>query len=443
MIHSERLSDTDYRLVFEGTPELHLVLRPDFTIVAASNAYLAVRGMRREDVLGRGLFHVFSDSAAPGMRNLRASLERVLRTRRPDAMETEKYGSDARHWSPVNAPILDGIGKILYIIHRIEDVSDVVHLKRAGREHTRMTRRLGLRVHTIEAEIGERVQQLQQANDQLRAANQALAQYQTAIGESRGSDILGQLTSTVAHDFNDLMTVIAGSLSVVEEVAGTRSELQRLAGTVQRAIERGSSLTSQLLAFGRAHTPSPEIVDLNDLLRNFRALAEPAADAAAATRSEPAPPGGIDGARGTSTAPIRDAGAPARPTHAKAASAPKGTGRILVVEDDPDVLDTVVASVTKLGYRTVAARDGDEALAMLDGPEPLDLLFTDIAMRKGMNGIQLAHRARELHPNLRVLLTSGCGFPDSADIANQRFPILRKPYQGTTLAEALRHVLAA
>ncbi len=74
-------SDDDFQLLFEAAPGLFLVLAPDFTIVAASDAYLRATMTDRSAILGRGLFDVFPDNpedpAATGARNLRASLEQV------------------------------------------------------------------------------------------------------------------------------------------------------------------------------------------------------------------------------------------------------------------------------------------------------------------------------------------------------------------------------
>src|SRR5690242_11207801 len=85
----------DFRALFESAPGLYLVLTPDFQIVAASDAYLRATMTRREGVLGRSIFEVFPDNpddpTATGVRNLRASLENVLRQRAADAMAVQKY----------------------------------------------------------------------------------------------------------------------------------------------------------------------------------------------------------------------------------------------------------------------------------------------------------------------------------------------------------------
>src|SRR5215210_7126280 len=137
--------DVDYRNVFESAPGLYLVLRPDLTIVGVTDAYLRATMTKREEILGRGLFDVFPDNPddpkATGVRNLKASLQRVLQTRAPDAMDVQKYdirrpeqeggAFEERFWSPTNSPVCDGSGEITYIIHRAEDVTELVRLRQA------------------------------------------------------------------------------------------------------------------------------------------------------------------------------------------------------------------------------------------------------------------------------------------------------------------------
>src|SRR6266852_3572255 len=85
----------DFQALFQSAPGLYLVLTPDFSIVAVSDAYLRATMTKREEILGREIFDVFPDNpddpTATGVRNLRASLRRVLRNRAPDAMAVQKY----------------------------------------------------------------------------------------------------------------------------------------------------------------------------------------------------------------------------------------------------------------------------------------------------------------------------------------------------------------
>ena len=81
MRHSDPVQP-DFRALFEGAPDLYLVLTPDLKIVAVSEAYLRATMTTRDDIVGRGLFDVFPDNphdpAATGVSNLNASLQRVL-----------------------------------------------------------------------------------------------------------------------------------------------------------------------------------------------------------------------------------------------------------------------------------------------------------------------------------------------------------------------------
>ena len=85
----------DFRALFESVPGLYLVLAPDLRIVAVSNSYARATKTVREQIIGRLLFEVFPDNPndpnASGVRNLRASLERVLQNKIPDTMAVQKY----------------------------------------------------------------------------------------------------------------------------------------------------------------------------------------------------------------------------------------------------------------------------------------------------------------------------------------------------------------
>lgn len=133
----------DFRRLFESSPGLYLVLSPELIIVAASDAYLRATMTERNEIVGRYLFDVFPDNpgdpSASGVRNLGASLDSVRRTKSPDIMPIQKYdvrrpasrggGFEERFWSPVNSPILDDSGELLYIIHRVEDVTRFITLR--------------------------------------------------------------------------------------------------------------------------------------------------------------------------------------------------------------------------------------------------------------------------------------------------------------------------
>ena len=133
----------EFQFMFEGSPCCQLVLEPDFTIVAVSDSYLRATMTERKDIVGKPLFEVFPDdpaeSDADGVANLRASLNRVLLERRPHRMAVQRYpirrpeaqggGFEERYWAPVNSPMLRA-DRVSYIVHHVEDVTEVVRLKR-------------------------------------------------------------------------------------------------------------------------------------------------------------------------------------------------------------------------------------------------------------------------------------------------------------------------
>lgn len=115
-------------------------------------------------------------------------------------------------------------------------------------------------------------------------------------------------------------------------------------------------------------------------------------------------------------------------------------GTVLVVEDDVEVLQVAVETLRALGYEVLTATDGPSALSKLRHGRPVDLLFTDVVMPKGMSGIELARQARALKPDLRVLLASG--YPLSALSAEHgltdEFMFLSKPYRWSDLSDRIR-----
>jgi CheY-like chemotaxis protein len=121
-------------------------------------------------------------------------------------------------------------------------------------------------------------------------------------------------------------------------------------------------------------------------------------------------------------------------------SAARAEGTVLVVEDTPEVADVTAALLEQIGYSVLRAQDAEEALAQLQSGNTVDLLFSDIVMPNGMNGIHLAQEVSEHYPKVRVLLTTG--YSDVAAAAETRFPVLRKPFEIATLERALRDALA-
>jgi PAS domain S-box-containing protein len=118
-----------------------------------------------------------------------------------------------------------------------------------------------------------------------------------------------------------------------------------------------------------------------------------------------------------------------------------GRERVLVVEDNADVLELAESILSDLGYEVVKASNAQDALDQLEGPDGFDLLFSDVVMPGGVNGITLARQAVADHPRLKVLLTTGFSEGHLAQGGRVQFPTIGKPYRRTELARKVRQVL--
>ena len=119
-----------------------------------------------------------------------------------------------------------------------------------------------------------------------------------------------------------------------------------------------------------------------------------------------------------------------------------GQETILLVEDDAKVREVAVSLLRELGYRVLEAVDGPSALAVIEGDQAIDLLFSDIVMPGGMNGLELAQQARRRRPDLRVLHTSGyaeAAVARGSGVAADS--LIGKPYRKEDLARKVRRAL--
>ena len=373
------------------------------------------------------------------------------------------------------------------------------------------------------------------------------------VRQAQKMEAIGKLTGGVAHDINNLLTVILGNAELISEMS-VQPKMRALADTVVQAAERGADTVQQLLAYGRRQDLVPEDLNVNEVLQSVTNLLKSsigeeiflrtrlsddelgsridksqfetailnlvvnARDAmdrggvvtiqtrACDLKGKDVPAGLAPGSyvsvsvsdTGCGIAPdalervfepffttkevgkgtglglsmvygfAQQSGGHARvasevgkgttvelllpriaAAHQVAAGTPtsapaRGRERILLVEDQDDVRNFVTAQLTSLGYDVSSVPDGMSALERIaEGPD-VELLFTDIVMPGGLDGVQLAQRATRLKPNLRVLFTSG--YSDLAIERNARFldadtPLLKKPYRRSELSEALRAAL--
>ena len=105
-----------------------------------------------------------------------------------------------------------------------------------------------------------------------------LTEKQTAEAQMRHvqkMDAIGQLTGGVAHDFNNILTVITGTIGILEEAVAGQPELVAIAKLIDEAAERGASLTRHLLAFARKQPLQPREIDVNSLVLEAAKLLHP------------------------------------------------------------------------------------------------------------------------------------------------------------------------
>ncbi len=253
-------AEIDFRRLFESLPSLLLILRPEppFEILAATDSYLAATMTQRAAIVGRSLFDVFPDNpaepGATGVSNLRASLERVLASRAADTMAVQKYdvqrpesaggGFEERHWSPNNKPVLDASGAILYVVHRVEDVTEFVRLSTAGERDRRRAETLASREAAMRAEILQRSHELDAANRELRATNERLGELDRAKTA---------FFSNVSHEFRTPLTLILGPVedALADKAHPPGLELRRRLEFVRHNALRLLKLVTALLDVAR------------------------------------------------------------------------------------------------------------------------------------------------------------------------------------------------
>jgi signal transduction histidine kinase len=178
----------DFQHLFESVPGLYLVLssEPPYEIVAVSNSYLCATMTKREEILRRSLFEVFPDNpsepGATGVRNVRASIEAVVRTGKPDIMPLQRYdirgpqaeghGFEERYWSSINSPIYSPSGTMRYIMNHVEDVTESVRQKQSGKQPPGFSPPLPLPEDSGRELLSCR-QEIQELNRRLSAADAA------------------------------------------------------------------------------------------------------------------------------------------------------------------------------------------------------------------------------------------------------------------------------
>jgi DNA-binding NtrC family response regulator len=141
-------------------------------------------------------------------------------------------------------------------------------------------------------------------------------------------------------------------------------------------------------------------------------------------------------------ASVADAGQPPSPSDetSGARAGPAGEPvRVLVVDDQPDVLATTAELFRIMGYEVHSASNGADAIAILERNPDIQVLFSDVVM-PGMNGVVLGREARKLIPRINVILASGFHTTAVSQLGADMkdFHFLAKPFRMTDVARVLR-----
>lgn len=273
----------DYKSIFESAPGLYLLLDPDFNIIGVSNTYLQATMVTREQILGRNVFEVFPDNpddpAATGTQNLLDSLTSVLKNKKMNTMAIQKYdirrpdsaggGFEERYWSPINCPVLDEHNEVIYILHRVEDVTEFINLKETRTQQLKIMEELRTHAGEMEIEIYKRAQELQAVNKQLENANKNLAKL---------DQIKTQFFANISHELRTPLMLILGPLDVL---LADKKLPNRYVQTLQRIAENARILlkhVNDLLSLAKLDAGKMTInyinVDLVKLISQTLALFE-------------------------------------------------------------------------------------------------------------------------------------------------------------------------
>ena len=277
--------DSFFRQLFRAAPGPYLVLKPDsprFTIVEVNDAYLTATNTTREHLLGRALFDVFPDNPdddeATGERNLRASLETVLSTRKPHAMAVQKYdiprldgeegGFEERYWSPLNSPVFNRNGWVSHIIHYVEDVTHVAQLGQLRDMGEQTLAALRNRNEWLESEIQRRKQAELEAEESRLAAEKA-------------NQAKGAFLAHMSHELRTPLNAIGGYVQLLEMgIRGPITPDQRdYLHRIQHSEEHLLALINQILDLAKIEagniTFDLQPIQVCELLRRVEEMVAP------------------------------------------------------------------------------------------------------------------------------------------------------------------------
>src|SRR4029079_7587792 len=190
----------------------------------------------------------------------------------PFILLTEHGGGLERN--PAAARLTETLGNVTFLerpFHPTTLVS-VVQTNSRGRERQYECRRLN---EELEFHVQERTAELAAANRQLLAQIEERERVESTLRQMQRLEAVGQLTSGVAHYFNNLLTVVLGNIGFLEKglaAAGVDGKLAQRLANMKMAAERGAKLTDQLLSFSRRQRLDPRPLNVNEAVAQMRGL---------------------------------------------------------------------------------------------------------------------------------------------------------------------------
>ena len=281
---TEPISPADFRRIFESAPSLYVVLDPRFRIVGASDSILRSTMTVRDEIIGRDAFEVFPDNPddpnATGVANLRDSLNRVRQNEIADTMAIQKYsistlgGFESRYWSVCNSPVFGSDGRLMYILNEAQDVTEFIRLQQQGHNPDTLTAGLRDRTQRMQVEILRSSDELQNANQALRTANEAKNEF----------------LSRVSHELRTPLTAILGFSELLSQDE-LSAEHRDWITTVLKAGDHLLTLLDEILDISRIEagqlSTSIEPIPVISVIADALSISRPLADAGGVRLSAP------------------------------------------------------------------------------------------------------------------------------------------------------------
>ena len=227
----------NHQKIFELVTDLYIILSTDLIILDVNRALEKASMKTKEELIGHYLFEVFpdnpNDKTANGVSNLSKSLQSVLTQKKSHTMAVQKYDIqrpdgifEVRYWSPVNTPVLNSENEIEYIIHRVQDVTEYMLLKKENDTRDLLTEGLQKKVDEMEVEIILRSTEIQKLNFELekkvKERTETLLKREITLAEQNRklqnqNKELEQFTYITSHDLQEPLRSLISFSELLEK----------------------------------------------------------------------------------------------------------------------------------------------------------------------------------------------------------------------------------